>query len=476
MILVPIFEIGSIICATATSSRALIAGRAITGIGGAGISAGAFVLVNLLVPLQARPKYTGEFHEICLASYFNSSIGGLGAVFGISSIIGPLIGGYLTAVTWRWCFWINVPVGGASLVLLVILTPNKPPPASPADSLLGKVKQLDPLGFLLIAAATVCLLFALQWGGILYPWNDSRIIALFVLFGVLLITFIPVQIWRKIEATVPPKIFLQRSIFSGSIASFGLGSVVVLYAFHLPIWFQAIKGQSPQSSGLSLLGLLLSNSLLVVVAGVGTSILGYYTPFMIFGGALLIVGSALITTWEVDTLTGIWIGYQVRNLQEAMAMLATRLLMFHQIIVGAALGFVFQQPNIAAQTVLPKDQVPTAISLLTFLQFVGATIFVTVGQTLVENKLVSGLQRRIQGFDPASIANSGATSIRQTVPPEKLPLVLDVYNDSLRAIWYLCLALSCLVFASSFGLEWRSVKGEREQKNEDSSESRQGPV
>lgn len=214
-------------------------------------------------------------------------------------------------MTWRWCFWINVPIGGVSLIALVIATPNRPPPLKAADTFRGKINQLDPIGFLLIAPATVCLLLALQWAGIQYPWSDPRVIALFVLSGVFAVAFIATQFWRKDNATVPPKIFFQRSILAGAIASFGIGSLLVIYSFYLPIWFQAIKGDSSQSSGISLLGLLLSTVVFVMFSGIGTSVLGYYTPFMIIGGAISIVGSALISTWEVNTGSGTWIGYEV---------------------------------------------------------------------------------------------------------------------------------------------------------------------
>jgi MFS family permease len=293
--LVAVFEIGSIVAALAPNSRTLIVGRAITGAGGGGISAGSLILINILVPLQSRPKYSG----------------GVGSMFGLASIIGPLLGGYLTAVSWRWCFWINVPIGAVSLVVLAFATPKTPPAVKPSSTWRSRVAELDPLGFALIAPATVCLLFALQWGGTQYPWNSGRIIALFVLFGVLTLAFIAVQAWRKDDATVPPRIFFQRTIFSGLIAATGIGSLLVVFAFYLPIWFQAIQGKSPQSSGLSLLPLLLSNVLVVGIAGVGTSVWGYYTPFMYLGGALCIVGAALISTWQVDTGPGQWIGYQV---------------------------------------------------------------------------------------------------------------------------------------------------------------------
>ncbi|KAL8868029.1 MAG: hypothetical protein Q9174_005264 [Haloplaca sp. 1 TL-2023] len=291
-----VFEVGSIVCATAPTSNALIVGRVIQGIGGTGISAGAFMLINLLVPLQSRPKYAG----------------GLGAAFGLASVLGPVAGGYLTSITWRWCFWINLPFGGLSLALL-FFTPNRPPPVESAKTWLAKINQLDPLGFVLIGPAIVCLLFAIQWGGTKYPWNDGRIIALFVVFGVLFLAFIAAQAWLGDDATIPPKILFQRSIWVGCIAMFAIGSALVLYAFYLPIWFQVVQGKSPESGGLSLLPLLLSNVLAVVGAGIATSVLGYYTPFMIVGSAIFVVGAALITTWQADAGSGMWIGYQVRQ-------------------------------------------------------------------------------------------------------------------------------------------------------------------
>ena len=197
------------------------------------------------------------------------------------------------------------------MIALLFAAPNNPPPSKPANTALGKIDQLDPVGFALVGPAAICLILATQWGGVQYPWNDGRIIALFVLCGIFGAAFVMAQIWRKEKATVPSKVFLQRSILAGVFLSIGNGSLIVVNSFYLPIWFQAIKGQSPQGSGISLLALLLSTVVFVMISGIGATVLGYYTPFAIIGGAILIVGSALLTTWEVDTSSGIWIGYQV---------------------------------------------------------------------------------------------------------------------------------------------------------------------
>lgn len=122
------------------------------------------------------------------------------------------------------------------------------------------------------------------------------------------------------------------------------------------------------------------------------------------------------------------------------------------------------QPNIAAQRVLPKDQAAIGITLLAFVQFLGGAIFVAVCQNLLANKLIAGLRGQIPNFDPGSIANQGVTSLRDQVPADKLRMVLEVYNNALQSIWYVGLALACLILVGSLGMEWKSVK---KQQSED---------
>ncbi|XP_014551206.1 hypothetical protein COCVIDRAFT_42471 [Bipolaris victoriae FI3] len=416
---IAIFEVGSIICAAAPSSKALIVGRVISGIGGAGVSPGAFLLITFLVPMQSRPKY----------------IGSLGSVFGITSILGPILGGYLTSITWRWCFWINLPVGVISIVLLVLLTPNCPPPAKRAITLRDKFFELDPLGFVLIATSLVCLLLAIQFGRNEYAWGSGVIIALFVISGTFAIAFVGFQIWRGENGTIPPRIISQRSIFAGSIASLGIGSVLVLFAFYLPIWFQVVQGKSPQDSGLSLIPLLLSVVVAVITSGVVTSKIGYYLPPLLVGAAIVIVGSGLMSTWSVDVGSGKWIG--------------------------------FQGPNIAAQTVLAKQDLSIGYAVINQANFLGSTVFVTVGQALLQSKLAKLLEPILPDTDLKGIGSSGAISVREDAPAGQLGAVLFAYNDAIRSIWYLALGLSCLTLLASLGIEWGSVIGQSPTDDEE---------
>ncbi|CAJ0546591.1 Ff.00g012180.m01.CDS01 [Fusarium sp. VM40] len=429
-----IFEIGSIVCASAPTSNALIVGRAITGIGGAGIGSGAFIYVTLLFPLEERPKY----------------LGALGAAFGLSSILGPILGGYLTSVTWRWCFWINVPIGGLALFLLCILAPNRPPPSKPADTWRQRFFDLDPLGFVLVAGSISSLLFALEFGKENQEWSSGRVVALFVVFAVLLLIFAGYQVWRGEKATIPPRILKQRTVLVACLFGFAVSSVLVVYPFYLPVWFQVVKGKSSQDSGIALLPLLLSSVLMVMLGGVLVSKIGYYTPFAIGGAAILVVGSALFTTWTADVSTGKWVGYQM--------------------IAGAGMGLALQQPAIAIQTFLSDSDSAVGLSILNFVNFFGGTIFITVSQSLFQGQLQTKITKYVPDIDIHQLTNSGAAGVKSLVPADKMELVLGAYNDSMKAIWYLGLGLACAALLASFGFEWKTIKTDKKKLSKQPSE------
>lgn len=246
----------------------------------------------------------------------------MGSVFGITSILGPILGGVFTSINWRWCFWVNLPFGGISMVMLALLTPKCDAPVKRSSTWRGKFLELDPLGFALIAPCLVCLLIAVQFGGTKYPWGSATVIVLFVVSALLGIAFSVSQIWRGDKGTMPPRIILQRTILVASIASVGIGAILVLFPFFLPIWFQVIQDKSPRSSGLALIPLLLSTVLSVMGGGIFTSTVGYYNPLLIVGSAILMVGAGLLSTWSVSPGNAAIIGYQV-SARHASTMLIT---------------------------------------------------------------------------------------------------------------------------------------------------------
>ncbi|KAJ6579575.1 major facilitator superfamily domain-containing protein [Mycena vulgaris] len=422
---ISVFELGSLICGVAPSSKALIIGRAIAGLGSAGIFSGALIIVANTVPLGKRPMYTGL----------------IGAMYGIASVAGPLMGGVFTdRVTWRWCFYINLPIGAVTLLVIIFFfTAPGVSRKSETMPLLDRIQQFDPFGTAIFVPAIVCLLLALQWGGSKYPWSDGRIITLFVVFGVLISGFIGIQIWKQDEATVPPRILKQRTILSGAWFALCLGSSFFILVYFLPIWFQAIKGVSAVKSGIDNLPMILSLVISSLIGGAIITVVGYYTPFMILSSVLMAVGAGLIATFGVSTGHAHWIGFQV--------------------IYGLGVGFGMQQPIMAAQTVLSLQDIPTGTSLIMFMQTLGGALFVSVGQNVFTNKLVSGLATQVPGVNPAIILSAGATSLRTSIDAQYLPSVLSVYNQALVSAYYVSVAMACLSLVGSLAIEWKSVKG-----------------
>ncbi|KAL6365796.1 hypothetical protein LRP88_00371 [Fusarium phalaenopsidis] len=352
-----LFEIGSTICGAAPNSVVFIIGRAIAGLGAAGIMTGVFLL-NL--PDQDKTKL----------------------------------------------------------------------------SLKTKILQLDIYGTVLFIPGTIFLVFSLQWGGLVHAWNDGRVIVLLVLAGLLLLGFAMVQVFLPKTATIPPRIFMQRSIAAGFFATLCIGSQMMIFTYYLPIWFQAIQGASAVDSGFRILPTVLS----VVVASLFTGILvkriGYYTPFMILGVCFMSIGAGLLTTLQVDTSTPKLIGYQI--------------------LYGWGMGSVSQAPNLAAQTVLTKKDIPIGASLMFFSQLLGGTIFVSVAQNMINNQLLHRLSS-VPGFSAENILNSGATSLTN-LPPSVRTTVLIAYNESIRTVFRVGLILVCLTMLGALSMEWLSVK------------------
>ncbi|KAI0485983.1 MFS general substrate transporter [Xylaria cf. heliscus] len=420
LVTVILFEIGSVICGAAPNSIVFIVGRAIAGLGGAGIFSGVTIIMITMVPLRKRPMFQGLF----------------GTIFGLASVLGPLVGGALTdAITWRWCFYINLPIGAVAIICLVfILKPSKYP--HPPATIWEQIRRLDPLGTFFFVPSIVTLLIALQWGGSTYKWSNWRIILLFVLFGVLLIAFGAVQVFLPKTATVPVRIIRRRSILAASVFMFALAGSFLMAIYYLPLWFQVVKGATATQSGIYTLPFVLSLVVASTLSGAFTQKVGYYVPAMIASPSLLATGQGLMSTFRVDEVSSHWIGFQV--------------------VAGFGLGLGLQASSLAAQAVLPVPDVPIGIAIMFFAQQLGGGIFTSVGQNLLSTYLVSNLH--IPGLSAEQITNEGVTELLTSVAPEYRLTVKTVYNQAISQIFRCAMGVALAAVVAALFMEWKNVK------------------
>ncbi|PPR05123.1 hypothetical protein CVT24_010379 [Panaeolus cyanescens] len=419
---VAIFEVGSLICGVAPNSVTLIVGRAIAGLGSAGIFSGALIIIAHSVPLERRPIYTTF----------------IAAIWGLSAVIGPLLGGVFTdKVSWRWCFYINLPIGGLSILFIAAFFQEPKLPASESMGLLKRLKTFDPIGCLLFIPAIICLLLALEWGGHRYPWNNGRIIALFVLFGVLIIAFGFVQVWMGELATLPPRIVKNRNVWSSVLYAGPIICAFFTLLFYLPIWFQAIKGDNAVDSGVRLLPFIVASTVGSLIAGVLVQRTGYYNPFLIAGTILMATGSGLLTTFEPDISSSRFIGYQI--------------------IAGLGMGLGSQIPALAVQNALPMSDIPVGIVVITFSQSVGGALGVSIGNSLFVNNLVQNLETLVPSLDPHFVLSLGPTNLVASIAADLLPGVYQSYNSAVVTAFHVSVVASVITVLGALLIEWKKL-------------------
>jgi hypothetical protein len=432
----------SVICGTAPTSKAFIVGRAIAGLGGAGIFSGCISIMIISIPLHKRPIFQGIS----------------GAVFGIASICGPLLGGvFTTKISWRWCFYVNIPVGAVVVIIIIFIL--KTPPSKNTETLRQRLWKLDPLGTVVFLPGVICLLLALQWGGTTYDWSNVRIIVLFILAALLLTLFMYIQ-WRGGDnATIPFHIITQRSIASGVFFSALTPGSMMVVVYFLPIWFQAIKDVSAVRSGIDTLPLVMSLVVASILAGAFTAKIGYYVPQIIACSIIMSIGAGMITTLTPESRHDKWIAYEF--------------------LFGFGLGFGMQQAGMAAQTCLAKKDVMTGVSLMFFTQGLGGAIFISIGQTVFTTSLISKFSALAASSDfsipPSMIVNTGATDLRDLIPVQYLPQALVAYNAALSDAFKVGVGCAAATILAGATMEWKDVRKLKNASREAEKKRRETP-
>lgn len=392
LICIVFFEIGSLICGVANSMPLLIFGRAFQGVGASGIFISILTLLSLISRLDQRPLLFGSF----------------GGVFALASVVGPLLGGVFTDhATWRWCFYINLPFGAISVAAVVFFVPSIAPAENPfydGKTTLQKWLSLDWVGGVISIAMITTLLLPLQWGGVLYAWNDKRVIALFVVFAVLFLAFLGWEFYKKDRAMLPLFLFKRRTQVGAGLGMFLMMVSFLAGVYYLPLFYQ-VKGRTASESGIDIIPLMLGMVIASFGSGAIVNVTGHYLSLIIIGPLIGAVGVGLMFTISESTSNAMLIGYQI--------------------LYGAGLGLAFQLPVMAVQAeyAYEPELIPQASSLLTFLQLLGGVIGIAIAGTIFGNQLGAELANSGLPEEVINGVKQSVTVIFSLQPEARAPVV-----------------------------------------------------
>jgi EmrB/QacA subfamily drug resistance transporter len=415
---VAIFLVGSALCGMAQNMPQLIAFRALQGLGGGGLMVLSMAIVGDLVPPRERGRYQGLF----------------GAVFGATSVLGPLLGGLLTEhLSWRWVFYVNLPVGVVALAVIAgaLRIPR-----------LTTRHTIDYLGTFLIASVATCLVLVASLGGTTWAWDSAQIIGLAVLGVVLAAVFTAVE-RRAAEPVLPLKLFRIRTFTLSAVISFVVGFAMFGALTYLPTFLQVVHGVSPTLSGVHMLpmvfGLLLSSTL----SGQVVSRTGRWKVFPVTGTAVTTVGLLLLHQLDEHSSTA-----------ETSASF---------LVFGLGLGLVMQVLVLIVQNAVSYEDLGVATSGATFFRSIGASFGVAVFGTVFANRLSGELADAFRGVRLPAGTSTGALESDPrgiaALPPALRPAALHAYSTAITDVFLYAAPVAAVAFLLAWFLKEDRLRG-----------------
>ncbi|MET9951619.1 MFS transporter [Streptomyces sp. NPDC006339] len=413
-----LFLIGSALCGIAQNMPQLIAFRAVQGLGGGGLMVLSMAIVGDLVSPRERGRYQGLF----------------GAVFGATSVLGPLLGGLFTEhLSWRWVFYINLPIGVVALFVIaaVLHIPVR-----------STRHRIDYLGTFLIASVATCLVLVASLGGTTWAWDSAQIIGLAVLGAVLLVWFVSVE-RRAAEPVLPLKLFRIRTFTLVSVISFVVGFAMFGAMTYLPTFLQVVQGVSPTMSGVHMLPMVLGMLITSTASGQIVSRTGRWKVFPLAGTAITALGLVLLN--ELTETTSTW---------------AMSVFFF---VFGAGLGLVMQVLVLVVQNAVSYEDLGVATSGATFFRSIGASFGVAIFGTVFANRLTHKLEDALAGqqLPPGVDAGTVAADPRAigALPPPLRPSVIHAYATSITDVFLYAAPVVLVAFAIAWFLKEDRLRG-----------------
>ncbi|MFC8359662.1 MFS transporter [Streptomyces griseorubiginosus] len=413
-----IFLIGSALCGMAQDMSQLIAFRALQGLGGGGLMVLSMAIVGDLVPPRERGRYQGLF----------------GAVFGATSVLGPLLGGLFTEhLSWRWVFYVNLPVGVVALAVIAVVLriPRR-----------SAKHVIDYLGTFLIAAVATCLVLVASLGGTTWSWGSPQTVGLAVLGVALAVAFAAVE-RRAAEPVLPLKLFRIRTFALSAVISFIVGFAMFGAMTYLPTFLQVVQGVSPTMSGVHMLpmvfGLLLSST----VSGQIVSRTGRWKVFPVAGTAVTTLGLLLLHRLDEDSST--WV------------------MSLYFCVFGLGLGLVMQVLVLIVQNAVSYEDLGVATSGATFFRSIGASFGVAIFGTVFANRLGDKLAEALRGVQlPPGVSVSGLESDSRglgELPAALRPAALHAYASSITDVFLYAAPVAFLGFVLAWFLKEDRLRG-----------------
>ncbi|EHK39352.1 hypothetical protein TRIATDRAFT_231166 [Trichoderma atroviride IMI 206040] len=415
-----LFEAGSAICGASPNMAALIIGRVVSGIGGSGVYVGGLTYISVLTTNAERPIY----------------LAGVMSIWGFGNVLGPIIGGALaqSAATWRWGFYINLPIAGLFAPGYLFFLPSIN--AMPDVSFREKLRMQDWIGIIIFTAFCACFCMAGSFGGTLYEWNSGSEITLWVMTVVLLIAFIFVTIYHPFvppEARMMPTQFMKnKDLFLLPLQAFLVAGSMMMSIYYTPLIFQFTKGDDPLQGGVRILPLICMIVFGCLLNGFVMPKTGYYLPWYVVGNALLVTGASLMTTIDVNTSNSRLYGFTV--------------------LIGLGIG-CFQSAGIGIVSALaPASEVNNAVSIMTIAQVLGIILALSVSGSVFQNMALTYLAAALPDArrdEISQLVTGTSGSFYKSLDTAQKLLVVEQVTAAIRDSFYYLVGITAIGFITS---------------------------